>query len=195
MKRKDVLDAYRLSSNRSKKSVRSQYFTNKIEGNRRKSFGNEYEHKNGQKPHLKFEPDDYVASLNNLKKKRKQIKNVTIESSRNSSKIQISRPMSTRRKHVIGLFKCDDSRLKNCKSSQSPVSTSRNNYSSKAMGRSSNRSTKRIRERKLQSVNDSKRCDNKGPKASLKITLTANGSISPSHNSARSRSSKFLDYE
>lgn len=54
-------------------------------GSRRKSIANSG---------LNLVQEDYTTSLANLKTKRKEIKNITIETSKNSSIVQNGRPMS-----------------------------------------------------------------------------------------------------
>lgn len=111
MKRKEVVEAYRLHTNRSKNAIKYQYLTARPENNRRKSYGNEYEFSKRHKNRISFQKDEYKASLQSLKRKRKEMKHITAESSRNTSKLQPSRPVSTKRKHGIGLYKHDNRKL------------------------------------------------------------------------------------
>ena len=190
MKRKQVSDQYRLHSNRSKKAIKQQYFTAKPESVRRKSLSNEYEFSKRQKNRLSTGPDDYSHPLGQAKNKnkRRDSKNITIESSRNSSKVHGSRPMSTKRKHFIGMFKHND-RSKLRKTSRSPSALSRQTYSYKTIDRGSNSSMRRMHDKHFRSVNQSKRSNIiSKPKAMLKISLTGHGTISPCHNTARARS-------
>lgn len=106
MKRKEMTDVYRLPSARSKKTIKHQYFTSRPDSVKRKSVGGDNDLIKRQASNSNYEPDDYATALKTLKKKRKEIKNITIESSRNTSKMQPPRPVSTKRKQVVGLFQC-----------------------------------------------------------------------------------------
>lgn len=137
---------------------------------------------------LNLVQEDYATSLLNLKSKRKEIKNITIETSKNSSIVQHGRPMSCSRKHKVGAFnRKQSSQVKSRRSSNSPLMSARASRGMNSIERLSHRSTKHVISGDATSYNQADK-NYKLQKANLKIILNGIDSIVPSPQTTRARS-------
>lgn len=148
-------------------------------GSRRKSIANSG---------LNLVQEDYTTSLANLKTKRKEIKNITIETSKNSSIVQNGRPMSWSRKSKVGVFnRKQSSQVKSRRSSNSPLMSARASRGMNSIERLSHRSTKHMIASDATSYNQGDR-NYKLQKANLNIMLNGIDSFVPSPQTTRARS-------
>jgi hypothetical protein len=136
-------------------------------GSRKKSIANS---------NLSLAQDDYSTSLKN---KGKLSKNITIETSKNSSLMNQGRPMSWAKKSKVGMFRAA-SRQEKSRKSNSPLVTSRINRTKHSVERLSCRSNKRV-------VETGSYQYNRNQKGNLKIWLNDIESAHASPHSIRTK--------